>query len=109
MSDQNSNPTCVAFTGEVTVSTIAKAHEKLFAEFQQNDAIVLDATGITEADLTFVQLIESARLTATAQDKSFALSAPASGPLLEVLERGGFVNAQRNINTDFWLQTAEEK
>jgi hypothetical protein len=58
---------------------------------------------VTEADLTLVQLIESARISATQDGKTFSLSAPASGALLTVLERGGFLGELVDPRTQFWL------
>ncbi|MDP9809932.1 hypothetical protein J2W42_002791 [Rhizobium tibeticum] len=46
-----------------------------------------------EADLSFIQLIESTRRQAKAQRKSITLSLPAKGNVLKVLERAGFLDA----------------
>lgn len=54
-------------------------------------------------DLTFVQLMESARRTARDGGRSFSLAAPATGPLLETLERGGFLAGDDTARREFWL------
>jgi hypothetical protein len=54
-------------------------------------------------DLTFVQLMESARRSAREDGKVFALAAPATGPLRETLERGGFLAGDDAARREFWL------
>ena len=56
-------------------------------------------------DLTFVQLIESARRTASEAGRAFGLAKPAAGQLRETLERGGFLAAPER--REFWLMQTE--
>ncbi|WFS03605.1 hypothetical protein [Rhizobium tumorigenes] len=56
-----------------------------------------------EADLSFVQLIESARMDARAAGKRMRLASPATGSVLKVLKRGGFTDAQSAEDAQFWL------
>lgn len=56
-------------------------------------------------DLTFIQLLESARRTARETGVAFGLAAPATGALRETLERGGFLVAADD--QDFWLMNSE--
>lgn len=60
-------------------------------------------------DLTFVQLLESARRSAAETGKSFALAAPASGGLLETLERGGFLSGGDAARRQFWLMESGDR
>jgi hypothetical protein len=98
---QDSGGTVVRIDGNATVGTIAEIHQRLVAGFAAEDGVVIDASGIGEADLTFIQLIESARLTAARQGRQIRLSAPAGAELLEMLTRGGFLNM---AGGEFWLQ-----
>jgi anti-anti-sigma regulatory factor len=50
----------------------------------------LDVSGVTHADLSFIQIIMAARRSAGQRGKGLALCAPAAGALRDALERGGF-------------------
>jgi hypothetical protein len=89
--------------GDLTIRTASATHEALCSEFQSRDEITLDLAQTGDVDLTFVQLVESARLTAIRQSKKLSLVATASGALLDVLERGGFVGPGTS-GSAFWLR-----
>jgi ABC-type transporter Mla MlaB component len=97
------NGTRLSFSGEMTIRTIEIAHRTLCDKLQSCDGILLDVTDVGDADLTFIQLIESARRTAAAQAKTLALTAPASGNMRTLLERGGFLPANDGEAAAFWL------
>jgi ABC-type transporter Mla MlaB component len=78
--------------GELTVSTIAKAHKKLVSAWAGAHDIGVDLNGVKEADLTLVQLIQSARLSAQRDGKTIHLIQPIPSALLSELERGGFLD-----------------
>ncbi|SON53976.1 hypothetical protein HDIA_0435 [Hartmannibacter diazotrophicus] len=54
-------------------------------------------------DVSFVQLVEAARLKAEMAGGSLSLSKAADGPLHAVLERGGFLTDMRPQDAKFWL------
>ena len=87
--------------GDVSVRTISGIHQRIIACFAKNGSITIDLDGIQECDLTLVQAIEAARRGAEKQKKSLSLSGPATGPVRELLERGGFLT--RPEAADFWL------
>ena len=87
----------------MNLRTIAEAHRKLCEALQNNHAVAIDATAVSDADIAFVQLLESARLTAAGLGKSVVLTAPAGGALLETLKRGGFLHPQARDDLAFWL------
>jgi hypothetical protein len=64
---------------------------------------------VTEADLTFVQLIESARRSAMESERSIQLRHPAEGAVLQVLQRGGFLDPGDPDRAAFWLQGTSEQ
>lgn len=72
---------------------------------RESQAVVVDVSQVSEADLTSVQLLEAARRKAEVLGINLSLSAPADGALLEVLKRGGFVDGTGERAT-FWLQGA---
>lgn len=88
----------VTLSGEQSVRTIAEAHTALRKALTEADTIMLDASGVDDADLTFVQLIESTRLTAASLGKRVCLKTPFPPALNEQLERGGFLAAP----VSFW-------
>jgi ABC-type transporter Mla MlaB component len=53
----------------------------------------LDCTGVTEADLSLIQILLAAQSSAAAAGRRFALHASPQGPVLAALQRGGFANA----------------
>jgi anti-anti-sigma regulatory factor len=91
----------VELCGDLSLPSIAQAHEKVLEAFEQDLPIVVDLDGVTGADLTLIQLLEAARLSASRRGRSLALSAPASGATRAVLERGGFLGAPDRAA--FWL------
>jgi ABC-type transporter Mla MlaB component len=97
------NGTRLSFSGEMTIRTIEAAHRSLCDKLQSSDGIIIDVTEVGDADLTFIQLIESARRTAAAQAKTLALTAPASGGLRSLLDRGGFLPKGDGEAAAFWL------
>jgi hypothetical protein len=64
----------------------------------------LDVSGLIETDLTFVQLLEAARRDAAKDGRRLTLDAPAGGAVLEVLQRGGFLDDAGSDRAKFWLQ-----
>ena len=60
-------------------------------------------------DLTFVQLMESARRSAREGGKDLSLAAPASGLLLETLQRGGFLAGDDAARRAFWLMESGDR
>lgn len=93
-------------TGDVTLQTAPAAHADLLAAIGSHSAITLDLSGSAESDLTLIQLVESARKSATRDGQALRLAEPARGDLLAMLERGGFVAADRPADRAFWLQEA---
>lgn len=92
----------IELCGNLSLPSIVEVHEKVLSAFEQDLPIVVDLEGVTDADLTLVQLLEAARTSAFRRGRSLSLSAPASGPTRAVLERGGFLGAPDRAA--FWLQ-----
>ncbi len=94
----------ISFVGDVTISNIGAAHDELGAALRLSEAIIVDIGSVDETDLTFVQLIESARRKAAETGRDFTLRHPADGGVLEVLRRGGFLDDESSERAKFWLQ-----
>ncbi len=95
----------IEFSGELCIREIGAAHARLTAALQGQAAVVLAIDDQATVDLSFVQLLESARRTADEDGGAVSLAGPATGDLLEVLQRGGFLNTGRG--RAFWLNESE--
>ena len=104
---QKPRPCVVAIAGAANVRTIGDCHRNLLSALQQKQPVRLDLKQLDDADLTLVQLVESARRFAATRHGDFTLAAPAEGALLEMLTRGGFLAGA--ADRAFWLQTGEAK
>ncbi|MCJ7997820.1 STAS domain-containing protein [Rhizobium cremeum] len=89
--------------GPCTIRNATVLHKELLDFIGENESISLDIAGDADFDASFVQLIESARRYATGRGKSLTLNHPASGRLLDVLQRVGLVDASKSATSDFWL------
>lgn len=94
----------ISFVSDVTITNIAQAHDELGAVLREDSAVVVDIDGVTETDLTFIQLLESARRKAAETGCDFTLRHAAGGAVLEVLRRGGFLDDETSDRAMFWLQ-----
>jgi hypothetical protein len=92
----------------VTISNISQAHEQLGALLREQEAVIVDVDDLSDTDLTFIQLLESARRKASEIGVGFSLNKPAAGSLLEVLRRGGFLDDETSDRATFWLQGAAQ-
>lgn len=96
----------LVLTGEMTLQSIESIHAKLL-EMAGEPVVEIDCEGVTEADLSLVQLILAARASANMSARAVTLAHPAAGALLETLQRGGFLSADPNqpsADQAFWTQ-----
>lgn len=68
----------------------------------RDEPVVVSFADVAEVDLTFAQLLEAARRTAAATGRSIRLERPAEGPVLQVLQRGGFLDPEDADRLNFW-------
>ncbi|MBB2752202.1 UNVERIFIED_ORG: DNA-binding transcriptional ArsR family regulator [Rhizobium aethiopicum] len=87
----------------LSIRSASELYSKFTDAFRVHDTITVSIPESAEADLSFVQLIESSRRQAKAEGKTFKLSRPASGSLLKVLERAGFIESFDQEDSKFWL------
>lgn len=87
----------------MTVSSIVDAHIALLASMDREEGVVVNLDDVVEADLTLAQLLEAARRTAAARGQGFRLERPAEGAVLQVLQRGGFLDPADADRTNFWF------
>ena len=99
----------VRFSDSVTISNISDAHGLLSSALERSSSVIIDIADVTEADLTFAQLIEAARRSATERGRTIQLRDGAQGAVLQVLQRGGFLDPADSERADFWLQGANQQ
>jgi hypothetical protein len=99
----------IVLTGAISFQSVEAIHAELL-EMGDQPVIEIDCSGATEVDLSLIQLILAARVSAKTFGRTIRLSQPAAGALLATLERGGFLGIATDPTcTDqaFWLQPAE--
>ena len=87
----------------LAIKNISEISKNIQQHILNNSAVVIYIPADAEADLSFVQLIEAARMDARAAGKSLRLAAPATGSVLKVLQRGGFIDEPSADAAQFWL------
>lgn len=95
----------VDLVGELTIVKSEDLRSKILSAFDEVGSVLVSFDPKSPVDLTFVQLMESARRTAREDGRGLSLAAPAGGPLREALERGGFRSAP--ADRAFWLLEEE--
>lgn len=97
-------------SGRQTIRTVEKTANRLRDHMLAHDRTLIDVEGVTEIDVSLIQLLLSARKFAQATGRHIGLSAPAVGPLLACLKAGGFLPEQPGEVRgafDFWTQGGE--
>jgi len=96
-------PEVVRFKDPLTIRSMSALHRELLQSLEASEAVALEIPTDAQVDISFVQLIEAARRYALSKDKAINLINPADGELLDVLRRGGFLDAISAGNAEFWL------
>lgn len=107
MQRQDQTAVTVELSGLTTLSTITDAYNKLLSALTQNPGgrVIVDVGKTSDVDLSFVQLLLSARRSAAQTNTDLTLSSPASDALLATLTRGGFLSPPAD---HFWLGKKED-
>lgn len=77
---------------------------RLLEAFDAHGQIELDMSGVGDADLSFLQVIEAARKLAEREGKCLSLAAPASTQLRALLGRAGMLADDLSDTREFWLK-----
>ena len=89
--------------GPLTIRQAAGTRDAIRAAFDKDGPVVLHVADDAETDLSFLQLVQAARLQADTFGRGIALAKPAGGSLLATLERAGFLTAASARDLEFWL------
>lgn len=106
LSQSSSNPVLI-FPTAVTLRSAVEIRTEMLSHLRPGTSLTLDCSALAEADLSLVQLVIALRKSAVERGATVALKEPASGALLQLLVRSGFVTAPAgNPETDdaFWLK-----
>ena len=103
MSSVTADPIGLTISDTATIRNVTALHKQFTDALALRRDIVVTLVDDPDIDLSFIQLIESARRHAAAQGVGFRLGAAASGTLLETLERAGFLDDPAQPAVAFWL------
>jgi len=103
--------TAVSFTltlpDTLTIRNISVVRDDLLQALQEQDHVIVQLPADAQGDLSFLQLMESARVYAGTAGKRLALAKPVEGRLLDLLKRGGFAEEISAADAGFWLHQGE--
>lgn len=87
----------------VTLRSVEALRETLLDGFAEQSAVDLDVSALEEVDLSFVQLVEAARVHASRENATIRLVSPANPALAALLARAGFLTQPSADDIDFWF------
>ncbi len=97
------NSTVIKMHSTLCVADIAASYSTLKEALVGSSSITLEVPHDASVDLSFLQLLEAARLRASEQGKSLSLLEPANGELRRALDRSGLLTNASTADRSFWL------
>lgn len=95
----------IGFDTDLTIRNAAAIKAVLIEHLQENRTVSLELNPAAAADLSFIQLLSAARLSARTSGGELTLSEPASPMLRDVLSRAGFIEGASAEDLKFWLHS----
>ena len=92
--------------GAQTIRTIDAVRNELLEVMARHRDIVIDCSATTDVDVSLVQLLLAARLSAARNGQLLSLSRPIGEALRATLQRGGFLSgdpSRQGGDAAFWL------
>ena len=98
--------TDIRLDGSLTIATAEAVHHRLVEALAEGGTITIGCDEADAVDLSFIQLVVAARAAADAKGAVLTLQSPASGALLEALQRGGFLDEHPDEIGErrFWMK-----
>ena len=96
----------LAFVDTATIRDMPRIHAVLCDALSANQELTIDCAAVTEIDLSFIQLILSARKSAAAAGKRIAVIPPDGTLLTDLLVRAGLLASAeetRSGEQSFWF------
>lgn len=87
----------------LTIAHAAALRKLLLSELEARPLLEIALPEDAEMDLSFIQVMESARLSAALQDKQISMRTPADANLMRLLERAGFTTDMSSESRAFWF------
>lgn len=97
------NEACLRLPENLTVRAILPVREDMLKFIDAHEVATIELADDVQVDISFIQIIEAARIYAGTAGKHIALAQPASGALLETLRRSGFLEGMSDDDAKFWL------
>jgi anti-anti-sigma regulatory factor len=98
--------TVVVLSGTIDVKSIHVSYQRLEDAFAgvlgTGLSLGIDLSQVADADITLIQLMESARHTAAQSGIAIRLCAPVQEAVRQTLHRGGFLSDPPDARTLFW-------
>lgn len=88
-------------SGDAGIRNAAEVVTGLRQALESHKVVRVDTQALTAADLTTVQSLIAARISAEAQGKSLSMDSPVGAPLGAVLADAGFLSPDQP-HRDFW-------
>lgn len=98
---------CISLPANLTLRTVVSTREAILAAIENHGDAVIDVPADSQIDLSFLQLLEAARIQAISAGNRIRLSRPADGALLDALRRSGFLEGMTAEDAQFWLHQGE--
>lgn len=89
--------------GSITVRSVTEFSQHLIAAMEDHGDVALDLSALEEVDLSFVQLVLSARSHGAAEGRTLRLAQPAGEAVTALLRRAGFLTDPDPGDIDFWF------
>lgn len=93
--------------GAISVRNILPVHSELLRHIDAHPTTAIDLPDGAQVDISFVQLLEAARLYATAKGGALTLARPAGPGLTDILRRAGFTDAAASDRAQFWFHRSD--
>jgi anti-anti-sigma regulatory factor len=97
------SPFTLVLSDDLSVKSAQVLLDQLRDAVANHSTVALDMTAVSQADVTTIQTILSARAKALSLGKSLTLSAAPGPKVMSVLEAGGFLNPAQP-EARFWTQ-----
>ncbi len=94
-------------SGDAGIKNAAEVASGLREALQGHKAVTVDTQTLTAADITTVQTLIAARVSALAKGKTLTLAAPLGEPLRAVLADAGLFSPAQTYR-DFWPHSSDQ-
>jgi hypothetical protein len=99
----------VSIGAAATMRTIEDLRDAVLDALRAHTSVELDCSAVTEADLSFIQLLDAARKFAAREGRSLHVTGPISPVLSALARRCGFAGDDDAAWNAFWPAGATEQ